>query len=691
MWQVIGDLLNDLGIIVQNIIRQATYVLSSILYGSIKNLYNVFDTICKVKLLNINFIEDIAQRIGLILGLIMFLIVAFSFIQIILDPSKISDPEKGINGIIKKVIIVIVLLGSYSYIFTLLDNIQDNLIESGIFQKILLPSGYTFDSENFGGILSAELFTSFYSVSNEAIETGEAQDCINEVNNLKTEIVTNDNFPIGTCLNKTYDNNSKYVMSYNWLFLIGVGLFVAYIILMYTISVGTRAVQLAFLQMISPAAIIGYLSPKKDNVFTKWWKMYISTYVDVFVRIAIINVSVFLVSIVIDAWNEQSIASGTFQSSIGELSGIGGAVAGIYIRVILIIAILSFAKKAPELLKDLLPGNGASKLGFGIGMKDKPGIGMLGATTAALASRGIGGAVGRLKHIKKNWNDEDGNPRSALQRASLIAGGIGGTLLGSAGGVISGIRSGKIGETWRNQQAKNQKFNQWSEDGGVSSLERIGDRILGNVGMNKGARLEREKKKIEAKNSVYDQIQKNFSSMEDRAKSKINDGKFSGNEHAKNVISLKQKMSMYQAQLDKLDPSDGSQANQDKIKALQISFNEAQADYNKEMDEAVKAYIDGAINGSGDAVIKQQCNETQALINNNSSYFTDAAGYSTSTVDANGHTVQFTPSTNDYATFKATSDNAGAAISNNNIQLQNNAAIGKSARANDQYNNNSNK
>ena len=48
-------------------------------------------------------------------------------------------------------------------------------------------------------------------------------------------------------------------------------------------------VQIAFLQIVSPMAIVSYLSPKKDNMFTKWLNIYGSTYIDVFVRVAIIN------------------------------------------------------------------------------------------------------------------------------------------------------------------------------------------------------------------------------------------------------------------------------------------------------------------------------------------------------------------------------------------------------------------
>ena len=79
--------------------------------------------------------------------------------------------------------------------------------------------------------------------------------------------------------------NSEYP---NGIFAVIVGGVIAYLLVLYCIDVGTRAVQLAFLQIIAPIPIIGYIAPKKDGIFQKWTKQCITTYLDLFIRTAII-------------------------------------------------------------------------------------------------------------------------------------------------------------------------------------------------------------------------------------------------------------------------------------------------------------------------------------------------------------------------------------------------------------------
>ena len=106
-------------------VRTLFYSLDTMVYKLIISAYNVFRMLCRGRLLDDSMLSEIATRVGLILGIIMFLTICFSMIQIILEPDKLTDKEMGAPAIIKKVIITIIMLGSSSFVFSSLYNIQN--------------------------------------------------------------------------------------------------------------------------------------------------------------------------------------------------------------------------------------------------------------------------------------------------------------------------------------------------------------------------------------------------------------------------------------------------------------------------------------------------------------------------------------------------------------------------------------
>ena len=74
----------------------------------------------------------------------------------------------------------------------------------------------------------------------------------------------------------------------------------ALIITGFTIDIAVRAIKLAVLRLVAPVPIISYINPPKQGggAFDNWVKSLISTYVDLFVRIAIVYFGLFLIQII---------------------------------------------------------------------------------------------------------------------------------------------------------------------------------------------------------------------------------------------------------------------------------------------------------------------------------------------------------------------------------------------------------
>ena len=365
--------------------RSIIFFLDSVVYNFIIYIYNVFRWICGSRVVDNAVMNELSVRVGFILGLIMFFYVSFDFIQIIIDPEKITDKEKGPVNIIKKFLIVIVLLGTSRFIFDLMFKFQTIVLDNSdgkgsIIERVILP--YDIDTDNFGRAISAQFMSQFYQITDDPeAATAPAEDdytyeeCYvaaaslpvlianyGNVEKLKLKLgypVDGQAFNIGyECINERYvvDGAKKWYIDFDILS-IGVGIFVAWILITYCLSVGIRVVQLSLLQIISPAAIICYLSPNKENVFTRWLKVYFSTYVDVFIRIAIIDFVVLLSGLILDSGMSDS-----FWTSVPGTLPVGKT--RFMITVFMIMALLAFAKKFPDLLKQLLPSTMASGLSF---------------------------------------------------------------------------------------------------------------------------------------------------------------------------------------------------------------------------------------------------------------------------------------------------------------------------------------
>ena len=502
----------------RSVARSIIFGLCEFIYDLIIKLYKFFTLLSTSRLLANDLTAQIAQRVGLILGIIMLFRVLFSFVQIIIEPDTLTDKDKGVGSIIKKVIIVIVMLGISTYAFDLLYRVESKIIESQVIAKILLPKVPTINgkpaTQDFGGVLAEEAFHASYSMKdifdpendNNVLESLSAddkqivEDCRTLENTFRYDLMNNGDFKFGRmCLTQavtvSYQNQGKtvsnieYVMNFNILIAIVAGLGIAYFLFMYCIKVGMRMIQLLLLEIMSPMAIISYLSPKKDNMFSKWGKLYFATYIDVFIRVMIINFAVFLITAIFGGTDNP--VEGLGQSFTFWSGSLGGLSSGekYFIILIMILAILSFAQRAPELLKQFLPED-VSKLGFGASMKD-----MLGAQV--LAGAVVGGAIGSAGRFLQSGGqmiDDFKNAKGLGKLGALagglgrmgtstITGGIGGATRGgygggtSKGGMIASIRAGQKAAADANLKAAQRRAQ------GISYPAHIFSGIQGGLGV----------------------------------------------------------------------------------------------------------------------------------------------------------------------------------------------------------------
>lgn len=386
------NILDFLGIgrAIEHGFRTLMFILCDGVYKLIYLTFYIFE-----KLGSARIIEDtqgIVNRISLIIGLFMVFRVTFAFVQYIVDPDAMLDKKKGAANIIKKIIISIVLLGSTSTLFNLAFKAQDLIIDNQIIGKIIFNSsssnGYDSDSlystpENsstFGGRLSAEVFSAFYRLNPEASpKDSDQEDCKTWLTNddgnsgyskLKEKIAQNKgalsgykNSPAAICLNEQ-DSSDEYIVDFDagGFLALAFGIAVLYTIFIFTIQVGVRVIQLAYLQIIAPIPIIMYITPKGDEQLKKWGQQCSTTFLDFFMRCTIIYFAILVIQNIWETGFIGKLLSAGTESSNGWET--------MYVGVIMIIAVLTFAKKVPNLIKEIFPSlGGAAGFDYGLSFK----------------------------------------------------------------------------------------------------------------------------------------------------------------------------------------------------------------------------------------------------------------------------------------------------------------------------------
>lgn len=404
---------SDIGFSIKQALRTFSCKIAAILYDWIVDLYNVFMYTARAEILSNEFIQKIYNKVGMILGIFMVFKLAFSLIQALVEPNKFTDGKNGFASIIQRSVIAIVLLGITPSLFRTAfqfqnlivgtENTTDNLI-----YKLVVGEAPSHSADSFGRIIASKLYFGFYKENDpykldNGIEiaypdSGGTVVVVDNYENLVNNVTDGIKQFSDTVDYLSITSSGQYVIDWNGLFAIGMAIAMIWILVSYCIQVATRVIQLAYLQLIAPVPILSYISDP-EGAFKNWTKQCSTTYLDLFIRLAIIYFIITVSTQILEAWDDAG-------SILYQSTGLPQDSSTMFwVVMFLIIGLLMFGKRVPELLKDLFPnfGGGAASLGFGI-KKPKDTIGDIPLIGGA-ANKVLGYAGGLGKRFGKfAWN-----------------------------------------------------------------------------------------------------------------------------------------------------------------------------------------------------------------------------------------------------------------------------------------------
>ncbi len=264
--------------------------IDSVVYWVIAKLFDSFTYLASAELIQADVYQEMADRIEVVIGVVMLFFVASALLKAIVDPDSIN---KGAAKIAKNCIISIVLLGIVPVIFNYAFKLQNLIISEHIIEKLLFGNEGDTPEVNRIGYETALNVLEVFLVIPESTESKGGVPWGGE-NGVREMISKNGTFPdIVIFIEQIKDEENG--VSYMPLIASACGIFLIYVLLSFCIDLGIRVIKLAFYQIIAPIPILMYIIPEKKSVFDNWVKATIATYMEVFIRLFVMFGVVFLV------------------------------------------------------------------------------------------------------------------------------------------------------------------------------------------------------------------------------------------------------------------------------------------------------------------------------------------------------------------------------------------------------------
>lgn len=531
----------------ETIFRTLLFWLDSIVYKFIPTVYNLLVNIAETSIFSDYVFTLFSNRIYTLLGVFMLFKVSFSILTYIVDPDAFTDKNKGFGKLISNIIMTLALLIFTPYIFTYAMELQGIILKDNLIGKLFSTNGVnTTVVADPGNTMAYETFKAFYYFDVDRYPecdsdnfTGNNADfsCIENISSIEDTASLRKNLEyahftgsISVYLDSGIaimrDSDGNYVMTYTTIFSTITGVVMILLLIVFCFDIAIRSVKLGFLRMLAPVPIISRIDPKKGKeVFDKWVKTCINTYLDLFIRLLAIYFAIFVITQIIDLRFVDAVTG----QEMGEVNP--------FVKVFIILGALMFAKQLPKLIEDLtgMKMDGKFTLNPMSKLREVPLVGAGVTTAAALA----GGAYTGYKAGVQAGHPGRGLFQGMMGARREIKGKV--PLMGAEKGakspraLNSGMQAGykeitgkdythyspwkNIGHDYGQSEIDDLKNQKYAIQGEQAKLDAQLQSFYDQLTKAKTAE-ERDKinKAIEVNRSIYGKYSKNISSIDDQIK-----------------------------------------------------------------------------------------------------------------------------------------------------------------------------
>ena len=547
---------------IQDAIRSIFVSLDVGIYSLLKLIYEIFFNITTINILDREMIFTVFTRVQLVIGIFMMFQLVMIVIKGIVNPDSATDAKSG-GGItvVVRIIVSLALLAlivpinipsprneyekqinNNGLLFGTLYSLQYRILSNNTIGNIILGNdsanytngGGAQDLYRFANRFTSTIVKTFYTlntdektgayVCNDGFDHTYYQDDVDPIviilngqekcgsSNFILEAVSHILDPA-----QVLRKGRQYRITMNWISTIA-GIVIVVLFFMMTFNVAKRVFKLAALQLIAPIPIISYMDPKgsKDGAFNSWLKLLGTTYLELFIQLAVIYFSFAIINMfIVKFFSVTTVTSAVGNAFSGDVVN-APLIIG-FTFIIMVIALFIFAKDAPKFFKQMLgiKDNGGSFFGsFGTAM----GLGVAAAGALGSARAGYNSSLmadkTRAALGKTDRNGNLVNPNSNFNRfkhlVAGMAGGVGGLTTGASAALNAKDHSAKA--ALEAQQKRNAAVLARGNDGSTLT-GRIGSTLSGVFrGEGAAAPLDRAIASMEARQKALNDVGSRVSS-----------------------------------------------------------------------------------------------------------------------------------------------------------------------------------
>ena len=364
-----GFLLNNLFTVwILDVFNKISLILDGFVYTLAGWLFNTFLDLCKWNITTeLGDFQVVIDRIKVFIGILALFVLIKSLLEFMADPEKLSANGESI---VKNVVISFALLIIFPFIFEVLNGFQIAVVENDTIMRLVLNENMIEASENedgsfwtmnnSGNVFMNNVFLLFFRYDNKvgfmdvvsSVLAGGPVSIFLDLSDSKFDTISDaiDAVQRGApILGLLPFSNSAYIEYQYPIISTIVGLVFCYYFIQLAIGVGIRIFKLFVLQIVAPFPIIMNINPSTQGFLKKYITYLTSTYIDIFVRMLVVMLIYPTIGFILDKINTES-------------SG------NLVLNLILIIAMLKFAKEFPKMISDLfgldISSGGKSPKGF---------------------------------------------------------------------------------------------------------------------------------------------------------------------------------------------------------------------------------------------------------------------------------------------------------------------------------------
>ncbi len=437
-----------------------------VVYTLISIVYQIIMNVADSQIFSSSTIKGIYNRVELIIGVFMIFKLSISILQVIINPDLLSDKKAGLGQVITRIVTMLAMLtaivplsipasetNSKNYnsylnddglLFGTMYYFQHAMLQNNILEKIILgkDEGNTYkqDSSNksaskriaaAGDRMALYVLKGFINVNKDSsgnyicaedsnATTSDLKDAVPVVS-FFSKIIKDFNADKSESYYKAFNSSRAnpatiasnvnlhcdegYLFSYFPIISTICGIVLLLTLVAMCLDIAVRAFKLAFLRLLSPIPILSYIDPKSSEkgAFASWVRALTTTYIDLFIRLAIIF---FVIEIA------DNIVKGQIDLPIMEEANVVTVLSTIFI----ILGAFHFARIAPKFITDSL---GLKGIMSNVGLK-----GMLAATGSMLAGGGLRNSfsAGRAAMANEDQAYSEGKRSPGLMQGGFNAG-----------------------------------------------------------------------------------------------------------------------------------------------------------------------------------------------------------------------------------------------------------------------------